>query len=188
MRGLQVRRRADRRLQRPSLASVVRLVEDAVCGRDQPVTFPGWIEGDADARSKSFLERRNQTGGNSGIAGIQQVFGSIRHDHRLAAGDPEGLAIVDLGIGKGQFVAQAKVQRQARGHLVGVLRVSVQAIAANATREVATALQEDNRLTEKEGGKAITDDGKSGIEHKEAVGRDALQRVDIADADIRRRT
>ena len=55
--------------------------------------------------------------------------------------------------------------------------VPVRIVAANAAREIADALQEDDRLSGEEAGESIRD--REGCEDEEAVGRDSLQHVDV---------
>src|SRR5438067_9751809 len=80
LRRLQIWRRADGRLQRPTLARVVWLVENSVCGRSQPLAATRGIHSDSHPRSKSLFERRNQAGGNASVSGIQQSAGRARHN------------------------------------------------------------------------------------------------------------
>src|SRR5262249_17762354 len=105
------------------LSCVVRLVENSVGGRYQPLGGAGRIPGESDARSKTFLKRRDQSSGNPRITRVQQVLGRVRHHLRLPTRYPESLPIVNFGVGEWQFVTQPKVQRQPRGNTVGILRV-----------------------------------------------------------------
>ena len=70
--GLQIRRRADGRLKRATLAGVVRLVEDAVGGSDQPFSAAGGIPRETNAWRETLLEGGDQTRGNTAVAGIEQ--------------------------------------------------------------------------------------------------------------------
>src|SRR6185369_4738149 len=77
LRGLQERRSADRRLQRPPLTGVIGLIEDSVCGGDQPLGASGRVPGDADARSEALLESGDQSRGHAFVSRVQQAIRSI---------------------------------------------------------------------------------------------------------------
>ena len=88
------------------------------------------------------------------------------------------LAVVDFGVGERQFVAQTEIQGQTASDFVGVLRVTVQRFAPNTAGKIAAALEKENRLAEQKAGKGIGNHGER-REHKEAVGGDALQHIDM---------
>src|SRR5450631_4380869 len=64
-----------------------------------------------------------------------------------------------------------------RRHLIRILHVHVPIVAANTAREIADALQEDNRLPKEEAGECVR--YRERHEYKESVGRDPLQHVDL---------
>src|SRR6201999_2941856 len=86
-------------------------------------------------------------------------------------------AVVNLGIGLGQFVTQSRIDGEMRRDFIRVLYIYVPIVAANAAREVADALQEDDRLPHEKAGERVGH--RERREHKEAVGRDALQHVNL---------
>ena len=106
------------------------------------------------------------------------ILRRIGHHRRLSSRNPECLPVMDLGVGEREFIAQAHVQGQPRGHLIRVLRVAVQRVAPDAARKIAPALEKEDRLSEKEAGERIWYHGKT-REHKETVGGNALQHVEL---------
>src|ERR1700691_4474545 len=60
---------------------------------------------------------------------------------------------------------------------IRVLHIRVPIVAANAAREIANALQEAHGLPSEEAGECICD--RERLEYEEAVGRDALQQIDL---------
>src|ERR1700722_7375026 len=64
-----------------------------------------------------------------------------------------------------------------RRDLIRILHVPVPIVAANTAREIADALQEDDRLAREEGGERVR--YRERCEYEEAVGRDPLQHVDL---------
>src|ERR1700689_1429299 len=64
-----------------------------------------------------------------------------------------------------------------RRDLIRVLHIPVPIVAANTAREIADALQEDHGLPSEEAGECICD--RERLEYEEAVGRDALQHIDL---------
>ena len=66
---------------------------------------------------------------------------------------------------------------RSRRDLIRILHVPVSVVAANAAREIADALQEDDRLPNEEAGERVRH--REGHEYEEAVGGDPLQHVDL---------
>src|SRR5450631_2450902 len=64
-----------------------------------------------------------------------------------------------------------------RRDLIRILHVRVPIVAANTAREIADALQENDRLPGEEAGERVR--YRERREYKEAVGRDPLQHVDF---------
>src|SRR5262249_18010104 len=144
-----------RSLQRAALAGVVRVVENSISGRDEPLAAAGGIPGQADARCEGFVIGLDQAARDAGIAGIKKSDGRRWEHNRLAAGNPEVLAVLLFCVRKRNFVAKAVVERQARGKSPGVLRVQIDGMAAEIARRIAAALQEEGRLTDEEVCKGI---------------------------------
>src|ERR1700744_3789204 len=84
---------------------------------------------------------------------------------------------MNFGIRFGQLVTQSGIDGEVRRDLIRILHVPVRIVAANTAREIADALQEDDRLTCEEAGERVR--YRKRREHKEAVGRDPLKDVDL---------
>src|SRR3984957_12201636 len=84
---------------------------------------------------------------------------------------------MNFGIMIGQLVTQSGIDGEMRRDLIRILHVPVRIVAANTTREIADALQEDDRLTCEEAGECGR--YRKRREHKEPVGRDPLKNVDF---------
>src|ERR1700722_2977264 len=84
---------------------------------------------------------------------------------------------MNFGIRFGQLVTQSGIDGEMRRDLIRILHVPVPIVAANTAREIADALQEDDRLAREEAGERVC--YRKGREYEEAVGRDPLQHVDL---------
>src|SRR5713226_6284614 len=71
LRRLQVWWRADRRLEGAALPRVIRFIEHAVPGADEPIRIPGRIPGQTDARGEGLLLRGNQASRHPSISRIE---------------------------------------------------------------------------------------------------------------------
>src|SRR6185312_12702790 len=178
LRRLKIRRSADRRLQGPTLAGVVRLIKNSVSRCDQPLAASGRVPGEAHPRRESLLERRDQACGHTLVSGIKQSGRSIGHHGGLPARNPKSLPVLDLGVGERQIITQAKVQGEPRGRLERILDIRVHGISPDTAFKITQALQKDDRLAKQEAGERIGYDGWR-RENKEAIAGDALQRVDL---------
>src|SRR6266567_3737498 len=89
---------ADRRLQRSALARVVRLVEDSVGGRDQPLRTPCRVPREAHAWGESLLKGWDQPCRYACISRVEQPFLCVGHHCGLPPGNPQRLPVVDLGV------------------------------------------------------------------------------------------
>ena len=84
---------------------------------------------------------------------------------------------MNFGIRDGQLVTQSGIDRESRRDLIRILHVQVRIVAANTAREIADALQEDDRLPGEEAGERVRN--REWREYEEAVGRNPLQHVDL---------
>ena len=82
---------------------------------------------------------------------------------------------MNLGVWERQLVAQSRIDGDSRRDLICILHVCIRIVAANAAREIADTLQEDDRLAGEETGERIG--YREWLEYEEAVGRDPLQHV-----------
>ena len=83
---------------------------------------------------------------------------------------------MDFAVGRRQFIAQPRVQRETRIYFEGILRITIEVLPAYATREIASSLKEEDRLAYHEAGECI---GKwKRREDKKTVCSDTLQHVD----------
>lgn len=138
----------------------------------------GDVPGHADAWSKAIAVRGNQACGNALVTGIKQGFGCGWENGGLPSGDPQILQVVFFGVRRRHFVPQPVVNGQPRRNFPGILRVEVEGLATQIAREIAASLQKENRLAEQEAGERIVN-RKCG-EHKETVGGDALEYIDLS--------
>src|ERR1700751_2067059 len=84
---------------------------------------------------------------------------------------------MNFGVRFGQVVTQSGIDCESRRDLIRILYVQVRIVAANATREVADTLQEEDRRPGEEDGARVR--YWKGREYEEAVGREPLQHVDL---------
>src|ERR1700722_7292014 len=84
---------------------------------------------------------------------------------------------MNFGIRFGQLVTQSGIDGEMRRDLIRILHVHVPIVTANTAREIADALQEDDRLPKEEAGECVRH--RERHENEEAVGRDPLQHVDL---------
>src|ERR1700752_555660 len=84
---------------------------------------------------------------------------------------------MNFGVRVGQVVTQSGIDCESRRGLIRILHVQIRIVAANATREVADTLKEDDWLPGEEAGERVR--YWKWREYEEAVGRNPLQHVDL---------
>ena len=84
---------------------------------------------------------------------------------------------MNFGVRFRQLVTQSGIDCESGCGSIRILHVPVRIVAANAAREIADTLEEDDRLPGEEAGECVC--YWEWREDKEAVGRDTLQHVDV---------
>lgn len=162
--------------------------EDAVAQADAGEAAAVGVPGEADAGHGGAVEDGGDAFGDAPcsrnrVAGEEEAGGGAGLLDGLDAGDEGVEAIADFGEGGVHFPAEAVVEGEARGDAPFVLGEEGALPAAEAAREVAEALVEDDGAAEEEVGKGVVG-GEAGREDEEGVGGDGLEDVQVGAAEF----